>query len=422
MAESIPRDKMSVVQVLGSLLKRPSLLLEEKYKFILEDFPEKFHQILYGAIENLIKSGVQNFTFMTVDDFLSKYEKQYKIYTINRGNDWIQHAMIIADINNFDYYYNNLKKFSLLSALSKRGYDTKRIYDSTEVNPTKIEKIQEKFDEMSLMDIAEFFEKDINELKEVYDANSGDGYGVQAGFELRKLKEELKASPEFGVNLASKKLTTICRGARLKKLYMRSSPSGFFKTRSAVADALTISVPRIFNIEKDCWETTGCNEPTLFITTELEISEIQTMVMAFISGVSEEKILDGKYTDTEEKRIEEAISIVENTGFYIEYMPSFNIDTLEHIIKKHKYSHNIGYVFFDYLFASVKILTEMATKAHGVKMREDNILLLAIDKLKYLANTLNVFIFTGTQVNDSYKTAQTADQGILRGAKSLADG
>jgi replicative DNA helicase len=421
MTDVIPRDKMSAVQVLGSLLKKPSLLLEEKYVFSLEDFPEKFHQVLYGAIENLVKSGVQSFTFVTIDDFLSKYERQYKIFTVNRGNDWIQYAMTIADIENFDYYYNNLKKFSLLSALSHRGFDTKRIYDSTEVNPTKIEKIQEKFDDMTIDEIVENYEKDINELKEMFNAGNTDGYGVQSGVGLKKLKEELKIAPEFGMNLASKKLTTICRGARIKKLYMRSSPSGYFKTRSAVGDALTISVPWIFNLETNEWEYTSCNEPTLFITTELEISEIQTMVIAFVSGVGEEKILDGKYTKEEEERVDKAIGIIEKSNFYIEYMPSFNIETLEQIIKKHKYIHEIGYVFFDYLFASVKILTEMSRKANGVKMREDNILLLAIDKLKFLANTLNVFIFTATQVNDTYKTVQSADQGILRGAKSLAD-
>ena len=421
MAESIPRDKMSVVQVLGSLLKKPSLLLEEKYVFTLEDFPDKFHQILYGAIENLIKSGVQNFSFVTIDDFLSKYEKQYKTFTINRGNEWIQYAMLIAEVGNFDHYYNNLKKFSLLNSLSCKGFDTKRIYDFTEVNPSKIEKMQKQFDDMSISDVIEVFEQDINELKEVFSAESSDGYGVQAGYDMKKLKEELKIAPEFGMSLASKKLTTICRGARLKKLYMRSSPSGFWKTRSAVADALTISIPKIYNLEEGTWDYTGCCEPTLFITTELEISEIQTMVIAFVSGVDEEVILDGKYKGDEEKRVDEAIAIIEKSNFYIEYMPSFNIDTLEHIIKKHKFSHDIGYVFFDYLFASVKILTEMAHKTGGVKMREDNILLLAIDKLKFLANTLNVFIFTATQVNDSYKQVQTADQGVLRGAKSLAD-
>jgi len=417
----LPTDKMSVVQVIGSLLKKPSLLLEEKYTLTLEDFPEKFHKVIYGAIENLIKSGVQSFSFITIDNFLSKYERQYKTFTINDGNGWVRGAMEIADPNNFDYHFNNLKKFSLLGALAEKGFDIKRIYDSSEVNPSKIEKIQTTFDKMTLDDIVELYEKDFNELKESYNAGNADGYGVQGGVGLKKLKEELKVAPEFGMNLCSKKLTTICRGARLKKLYMRSSPSGFWKTRSAVSDSMTISVPYIFNLETKEWDYTGCCEPTLFITTELEISEIQTMTIAFVSGVDEEKILDGKYTKEEEERVDHAIKVIEDSNFYIEYMPSFNIETLEHIIKKHKYTHGIGYVFFDYLFASVKILTEMAHKTGGVKMREDNILLLAIDKLKFLANTLNVFIFTATQVNDTYKNVQNADQGVIRGAKALAD-
>jgi len=417
----LEKDVMATIQVLGALLTKPSLLLEEKYKLNVEDFPEPFHKIMFSSIENMVKSGVQSFSYMTIDSYLVKYEQQYQLYLETNGAGWVQYAMTNVEIENFDVYYNTLKKFSMLRCLKEKRFDTRRIFDVTESNPARKEKVERDFYAMSLSDMVEKYEKDLNEIKEKFNADNSDGYGVQAGKDLKRLKEELKIAPEFGMNLASKKLTTICRGARLKKLYMRSAPSGFWKTRSAVADALTISIPWIYNLETGNWDRTGCDEPTLFITTELEISEIQTMCIAFVSGVNEEAILDGKYKEGEEKRVDEAIDIIEKSNFYIEYMPSFNIDTLEHIIKKHKFSHSVGFVFFDYLFASVKILTEMAHKTGGVKMREDNILLLAIDKLKFLANTLNVFIFTATQVNDSYKTATVIDQGVLRAAKSLAD-
>ena len=414
-------DKMAALQVVGSLIKRPVLLMEEKYPLRLEDFPEKFHKIVFAAVENLIKSGAQSINFITIDDYLSRYESQYKTYTNNKGGDWIEEALSQAVPDNYELYYKRLKKASLVRALEDKGYNVKKLVDEAEVDPVKIEKNIARFLSMELSDIVEVFEKEINEIKENFNTGNGEGYGIQSGIGLKKLKEELKVTPEFGVNLASKKLTTICRGARLKKLYMRSSPSGYFKTRNAVSDALTISIPYVYNLEENKWDKTGCSEPTLFITTELEISEIQTMVIAFVSGVNEDKILDGKYTPEEEQRVDRAIEIIEKSNFYIEYLPLFNVETLESVIKKHKFAHNIGYVFFDYLFASVKILTEMSQKTGGVKMREDNILLLAIDKLKYLANTLNIFIFTATQVNDSYRSADTIDQGVLRGAKSLAD-
>lgn len=41
--------------------------------------------------------------------------------------------------------------------------------------------------------------------------------------------------------------------------------------------------------------------PVLFITTELEHQEVQTMFIAYVSGVNEEKILNGKYDTIEEK-------------------------------------------------------------------------------------------------------------------------
>jgi len=67
-------------------------------------------------------------------------------------------------------------------------------------------------------------------------------------------------------------------------------------------------------------------------------------------------------------------------------------------------------------------MTTMA-KGSGIKMREDQILLLFADKLKQLANKHDVWILTGTQLNDSYKAEGgiNLDASSLRGARALGD-
>ena len=64
-------------------------------------------------------------------------------------------------------------------------------------------------------------------------------------------------------------------------------------TRSLIADACYISCDQIYD-ESFGWIKCGANQPVLFITTEQELEEVQTMMLAFISNVNEEHILNGR--------------------------------------------------------------------------------------------------------------------------------
>ena len=413
-------DKFSVLQVIGCLIRQPVLLLDDNYHFTEKDFPERFHKIVYGAIEHLVKSGVQELNHTTIDDFISKYPKQYKVFTDNDGMDYILNAVEMSDVENFKYYYSTLKKFSLLNQLGQHGFNTSLIYDPSIIDLDENSKMQTKFDNMSIEDILGIYEKDIAELRDSY-GTSAMSSGCQAAQGMAALKEKYKELPEMGMPMGSAKLTTILRGRRLKKLYLKTSPSGFGKTRISVGDACCVSIPTLYDSVSNKWVNTNCQEPSLIISTELEIDEIQTMIAAYVSDVSEDHILDGKYKDGEEARVDKAIKIIEESPLYIEHVPNFNIDDIEYVIKKYKVKYNIGYVFFDYVFTSIKILTEVATKARGVKIREDNVLIMFVDRMKTLCNTLNIHIDTSSQANGDWKNAKDGDQNLIRGAKGIAD-
>ena len=70
---------------------------------------------------------------------------------------------------------------------------------------------------------------------------------------------------------------------------------------------------------------------------------------------------------------------------------------------------------------SIKILEEISNRAGGVRLREDNILFMLSRRLKDIANEYGIFILSGTQLNGDWKDAETPDQNLLRGAKSIAD-
>ena len=200
---------------------------------------------------------------------------------------------------------------------------------------------------------------------------------------------------------------------------MRSAGTGIGKTRSMIADACYISCSKIYD-ENFGWIKCGTQEPVLFVTTEQELEEIQTMMLAFLSNVPEDHILNGQYEGDEEDRVREAAKILKDSPIYIEEMPDFSLQDVENTIKKNIRDHDVKYVFHDYIHTSLKILEEIQKKS-GVNLREDNILFILSNKLKDICNTYGVFIESATQLNGDWKEAKVPDQNLLRGAKAIAD-
>jgi replicative DNA helicase len=125
---------------------------------------------------------------------------------------------------------------------------------------------------------------------------------------------------------------------------LRSAATGIGKTRSMIADACNIACNKIYD-DAFGWISNGICEPTLFITTEQELEEIQTMMLAFLSGVNEEHILNGEYEGDEEQRILQAAAILQNSPLYVEELPDFSLQDVESKIKKNIRDHDVKYVF-----------------------------------------------------------------------------
>ena len=192
-------------------------------------------------------------------------------------------------------------------------------------------------------------------------------------------------------------------------------------TRAMIADACNIGCEEIFDETQNKWIYNGESEPTLFIATEQDLEEVQTMMLAFLSNVNEEHILNGEYYDGELERIMYAAALLKQSPLYIVQLPDFSLQDIENTIKYQIHEHQVKYVFYDYLHTSMKILTEITSKTQVKGLREDNILFMISTKLKDLCNQYGIFIMTSSQLNSEYRTAQQYDQNLLRGAKSIAD-
>lgn len=413
-------DTAAITQVIGCVFNNASILDDtDRYIIHEDDFQEDFHKIIFGSIYNIHLTGSQ-VNIDAIIDYLANRPKFDAIFKQNKGVEYLLEASQNARQDTFNYYYNRLKKFTLLRAYDNFGLDVTYLYDPNNILDTqKRQKQEDWLDNTNLVEIAHAIDIKIDEIKSKY-IEDDLGLGYQAGDGIDELISDLEQHPEVGIPLYGPLINTVTRGARLRKFYLRSAATGTGKTRSMIADACNFACNEIYH-EQFGWIRNGTSQPTLFIATEQDKGEVQTMMLAFLSAVNEEHILNGQYLEGEKDRVLKAADIIKRSPIWIEELPDFSLQDVENKIKKNIREHEVKYVLFDYLQTSLKILEEISKKSGGVKLREDNILFMLSARLKDLANKYGIFIMSATQLNADYQNSETPDQNLLRGAKSIAD-
>ena len=239
-------DTTAIMQVIGCVYNTPQLLdFTDKYTITDEDFPDEFHRIAFGAIYKIYELGAENITLENISDFLSSSPKSAASFKQNKGEEWLLKISDAAIPSAFDSYYNRLKKMTLWRAYDNYGVDVSYIYDPDNILDVKKKQAQEDWlDNATLEDIATKVDNTIEaiRMKFVDDVNS-DSY--QAGDGVFDLIDRLKQYPEVGVPLYGPLINTVTRGARLKKFYLRSAPTGVGKSRTMIADACYIACNKI---------------------------------------------------------------------------------------------------------------------------------------------------------------------------------
>ena len=415
-------DIPAVMQVIGSIYQNPSLLDNEKYTFTEEDFTEDFHRIVFGSIYNLHQLGAGEINVNTITDYLETRPTKLATFKVNNGVEYLQKLGENTQLAAFDYYYNRMKKMTLFRMYSeKAGMDLSWLYDVDNIFDAKKKQAQEDWlDNTPIEKIADTIDGKVQQIKMKY-VDNADTVFVQAGEGVDNLISRLMEFPEIGYPMYGKIINTVTRGARLGKLYLRSAATGVGKTRAMIADCCCIGCDQLYNTETGEWEDNGTKEPCVFITTEQQIDEIQTMMLAFISGVNERNILNNEYYKDELDRVRKAAQILHNCPIYIKRLPDFTLQDIENTIKYGVREWEARYFFHDYIHTSMKILSEVSGKSRVEGLKEYNILFMIAVRLKDLCVENGIFIETATQLNAEYRHAQVYDQNLLRGAKSIAD-
>lgn len=411
-------DTPATVQVLGCIINDLSILDDSRYDLSDIDFPKGFHRTLFSALTNLAALGTEYITPQTLEDYLKDKPQSYAEYKAGDGPRFVKSCMSNVDFHNFEYYYNRIKKLTLMQAYYDAGLDVSTIYNPDELDISKREQQNKYFDSLSLTDIADKIDTLMLKIRAEYVDHSIDN-SILASAGIDELFASLGKVPDVGQPMYGEMINTITRGMRLGKFYLRSAATGVGKTRTMIADFCNCGCAKIWKDGE--WIDNGLAFPSFFISTELELDELQTMMVAFLADIDEENILNNVLSFEERERIKTAIQIIKDSPLYIEVIPNFSLKDIENAIKRNIRMYSVQYIFLDYIHTSMKILEEITKRSGGVRLREDNILFLLSVTLKEIATEYNVFILSSTQLNQDWKSADIPDQNLLRGAKSIAD-
>ena len=407
-------NKRDTQQVLGCLIKRPQLLSEiDKYSFDLTDFSNRFERTIYMAIEGLYRNGATKIQPIDIENFIEADQVSATMFKEKNGIEYLQDIIELSELDNFDFYYGRFKKLNLLKDLKKQGFDVSEFYCENLADP-KAQEINERFNKLTSKEITDTIRKKLLGLESKYETT--DEVEVESAAEgMEDLVEHLGAAYEIGIPVQGHIYNQVIDGARRGTLTIRSAPSGVGKTSNAIADACYLAYPIRYDSLKNEWELTGNNEKVLFIVTEQRFEEVRKMILAYLTDISRSRFKYADFNDRENTVIQQAIRLMKifNDNLILVKMPNPTIESIKTIVRENCIVHDIGYVFYDYIFIGPALLNEFK----GFAIRNDEVLLMFATALKDLAVELNVAMFTSTQLN-----AKGDDNKDIRNEGALAGG
>jgi replicative DNA helicase len=158
--------------------------------------------------------------------------------------------------------------------------------------------------------------------------------------------------------------------------------------------------------------------PGLYVDTEMSDAEQEDRLLAIISGVPYEEIVNGLFAvdtiygagETKRTALFEALARIKNAPLYHVYLPSFTIDKVTALVRKYKLQHNIGYAIFDYIKLPTSEIAGLATAQEYQRLG------FFTTCLKDLAGICDIPIDTAAQANRSNLGGTDPDASNIGGS------
>lgn len=339
-----------IFNVIGSICQDTELLRHNDVQLRPEDFMQSLHKIVFKAINNIVfnASGdrVTNVTAVDIDNYLSSYPTQYKVWNEQKGYEYIQNCLEHANKETFWQSYDLLKKMSVLRAYVEEGFDVSGLYDWESEDYLAREKSLKELQKKDMKDIFEYFTLKNLRVKDDFNIETEVKY-FRAGTGVSELLDSAREGDTMGYPTGMGFENSAFGGMKRGKFLLRSAATGGMKTSLAIADMIKVAVPRMY-IDGE-WKYNGVSIPSLFISTELEKEDLDFLALSHITGINRKKIAEGRFNMEERKLLEEAGKMLEESPFYLAHIPDFSVNDIEEIIERHVLDYGVGYVAFDYI-------------------------------------------------------------------------
>ena len=394
-------------KLLGCIFQNPQILNVEKYNLTKADFePMEWHMRLYQSCVYLAKHGAKSITAIDLYSTVDKHPSIKELYDNNQTKDFVDVIIQLSNPNNLDYYYDEVRKNTILRAYQSRGFDVSK-FENNLTNVT-IKEIIDYYEGLQVEIKKEFYkDKSITE--------------TQVGFGFEKIKEEFKEEPMFGASTFSEYLNTANRGWIRGQLSVYSCVSGAGKTTIGVANLVKICCPQVWDYERCEFIDNPCYQHTGGLLLQFELNperELAPRFVASISGVPAYHILNGQYEPFEEERVDKAIEILKHSNLHIVTMPNYSIPLVQEYIKDYVINKNVGYVVYDYIAQNSSTASGIA-KANGIATRSDQVLAEMASALKDIAVEYNVAVMSFTQTNAKVDSQEILDAGCIEGSRAV---
>lgn len=366
-------DKDLYCQILGSIMVQPNVLQNLASPITLDDFDaeDRISRGIFLAVNNLTNSGAVSIDIDMIKAYIQPYEKLKYDYNKYHGDEFIEICLEKAAPDNFQAFYNKLKKNSLLRDLKNSGYNISPFDYEQAAGTEKELSIIQKYEEATEEDILSYVEKQFELLRSKHSISSVSQENIGDGID--ELLQNLGEHRDQGAQLCGKMFNSIVRGARLGTMYVRSAGTGTGKTRSSAFDACEIVFPLKYDVDRNKFIFVKDMEPqkVLFIVTEQKPDELRLMVLAYISGVEERKIRSNALDYNERERVRLAAEIMKkySSNFIVEEINDPNLTNVQNVIKKNVLLNNVQYIFYDYIFSSPSLIGQFSHSG----IREDEL-------------------------------------------------
>lgn len=216
----------AVCQVLGVLMKNPQLVKSKDLPIIQEDFINPLHLTIFGVVHDLAEKGIMSVGLADIEAHLNHVSPiSYERFEKAQGQEWVVKVLETSEPNNYEYYYQIVKKLTCLRSYLAQGISVSDLLDYTLVDPDELQKQEEAFFKMELSDIVAHFDKRLLAAKLPF-ANTDQEDCGQLGDVIDEVLATLGTAKPYGFTLESEYLNEVLRGARRGCFYLEIRDSG----------------------------------------------------------------------------------------------------------------------------------------------------------------------------------------------------